>query len=159
LTTDKYQNQENRVGAWKSHFLVLTASLDVVRERLEKHYATRGLSLREIWILMSARDKPSSQKCVADMLGINSNVMVGLVDRMQKKDFIVRTKNPENRRENILTVTKNGRALVKWADENYDVAAKKVWHPIPLEALDGILQHALSILREEAKHKSAGTVQ
>lgn len=84
--------------------------------------------------------------------------MVGVVDGMEKKGLIGRTKNPRNRREYILSVTKKGRALLKWVDENYDDVAKEMWYPITSQELNGIREHAVSVLKEEAKRKIAETV-
>lgn len=50
-----------------------------------------------------------SQKDLADRLNINRTVMVKLIDRLEAAGFVVRSRNPGDRRSYVLTLTDPGR--------------------------------------------------
>lgn len=50
-----------------------------------------------------------SQLDLAEELGINRTIMVSVIDRLEERGYVVRTRNPENRRSYVLSITKSGR--------------------------------------------------
>ena len=57
--------------------------------------ATEGLSRQEL----------------AARLGLDPTIVVGLVDGLEDRGLLVRSKDPEDRRRNVLTLTRAGSAL------------------------------------------------
>ena len=114
----------------KSDLFLLTTAMKVVSRRLDKHYRQKGLCLREVWVIMTASSNNYSQKEVAEIVDINLNVMVRVVDRLEKKGWIVRKRNPTNRREYVLTLTRKSKDFMKWLDENYEEASHQAWYPM-----------------------------
>jgi DNA-binding MarR family transcriptional regulator len=72
-----------------------------------------GLSLREALIIQAASSEPPlSQGNMADLLGINRNVMVLEIDRLddqQGSGHLKRERRPESRREATIVLTPKGR--------------------------------------------------
>ncbi|MFE7455507.1 MarR family winged helix-turn-helix transcriptional regulator [Streptomyces sp. NPDC057554] len=54
-----------------------------------------------------------SQLDLAERLGINRTIMVGVIDRLEGRGQVLRTRNPDNRRQYILSLTDEGRAAVE----------------------------------------------
>ncbi|ALC28493.1 MarR family transcriptional regulator [Streptomyces bacillaris] len=54
-----------------------------------------------------------SQLDLAERLGINRTIMVGVIDRLESRGQVLRTRNPDNRRQYILSLTDRGRAAVE----------------------------------------------
>ncbi|MFI5727684.1 MarR family winged helix-turn-helix transcriptional regulator [Streptomyces cyaneofuscatus] len=54
----------------------------------------------------------ASQLDLAERLGINRTLMVGVVDRLEGRGQVRRTRNPDNRRQYILSLTGEGRSAV-----------------------------------------------
>ncbi|MGA4545874.1 MarR family winged helix-turn-helix transcriptional regulator [Uniformispora flossi] len=54
-----------------------------------------------------------SQQDVSRMLGIDPNVLVGLIDDLEARGFAERRRNPEDRRRHLVHVTDAGRAAVE----------------------------------------------
>jgi DNA-binding MarR family transcriptional regulator len=54
-----------------------------------------------------------SQQDVSRMLGIDPNVLVGLIDDLEARGFAERRRNPEDRRRHLIHVTDGGRAAVE----------------------------------------------
>ncbi len=55
----------------------------------------------------------ASQLDLAERLGINRTLMVGVVDRLEGRGQVLRTRNPDNRRRYILSLTDEGRSAVE----------------------------------------------
>lgn len=53
-----------------------------------------------------------SQRDLAERLGINRTIMVGLIDRLEATGYVTRTRNPANRRSYVLSLTQAGRTAL-----------------------------------------------
>lgn len=104
--------------------------------RLDKIYAKKGVTLREMWVLFSVYRHPYSQRELSNLMGMNENVMVTLIDCIEQKGLVLRQRNPENRREYKLVLTSKGMKLTKWAMDHYDELATKAWSPLTMEELE-----------------------
>src|SRR5277367_3046949 len=76
-------------------FLQLTKCTLIVRRRVAKHMERLfGLNAREVWILLAARCRtPVTQKQIAKHLDLNENVLVLLLDRLEKSGHVQRVRN------------------------------------------------------------------
>lgn len=137
-------------GLWKSYYVVLEGALKIVERRIRAHYQLVGVDLRHVWILMAARSTACSQTTVAKALQINTNVMVDIVDEMQKMGLVERVCNMRNRREHILHPTDRGQDVLKWVDDNSKNIAEDVFRPVSIEKLELIRKLAFSIIQQDA---------
>ncbi|MEV4799446.1 MarR family transcriptional regulator [Nonomuraea sp. NPDC049421] len=77
------------------------------------HAVQDGPQSREFVVLDVLADEDSpSQQDLAHRLGINRTIMVRLLDRLQEKGYVVRTRNPANRRTYVLSLTEAGRSAL-----------------------------------------------
>lgn len=60
-------------------------------------------------LAMLAGREAHSQQWLAERLGINRTIMVNLLDRLERDGLVVRTRNPDNRRSYVLSLTEAGR--------------------------------------------------
>jgi DNA-binding MarR family transcriptional regulator len=89
-------------------------SRDVVGGPLE----SEGFSLRAHWVLNCLRQKGElSQQQVCDALGIDRSDMVRLVDDLEQRGLVIRTKDSRDRRKHLLSLTKDGKAASKRTTE------------------------------------------
>ncbi|MEA5009924.1 MarR family transcriptional regulator [Clostridium tyrobutyricum] len=56
-------------------------------------------------------------KQIADILGLDGSTITGILDRMEKKKFVKRTENPEDRRTLKVVITDKGSRLQKPVEE------------------------------------------
>ncbi len=71
-----------------------------------------GLNGREFLVLSFVRaDDALSQQGLSERLGLDPTLVVGLVDTLEDRALVTRTKDPADRRRNILAVTAEGRAV------------------------------------------------
>lgn len=67
-------------------------------------------NIRDAAILLVLEERgPMSQRAVADLLHVNRTIMVKLVDALESEGYLVRGRNPSDRRAYALTVTAAGR--------------------------------------------------
>jgi DNA-binding MarR family transcriptional regulator len=73
-------------------------------------HADRSTEARDFAVLSSLADhQVSSQQELAERLEINRTIMVKLIDRLQDAGYVTRTRNPDNRRSYVLSLTEQGR--------------------------------------------------
>jgi DNA-binding MarR family transcriptional regulator len=95
--------------------LQLTKCTHIIQRRVAMEAMRQfRLSAREIWILLAARcGKPVTQKQIARHLALNENVLVLLLDRLEKSAHVRRVRNPENRREQFVRLTPKGKSVIR----------------------------------------------
>ena len=80
----------------------------------ETGLAPLGLRPRDFGVLMTvAREQPCSQAHLAAALGVTSPGVLGFIGDLESKDYISRSRNPEDRRELNLTLTERGRSCLE----------------------------------------------
>jgi DNA-binding MarR family transcriptional regulator len=73
-----------------------------------------GLPSRDFVVLDTLADSDAdSQHELAERLGINRTLMVRLIDRLQDAGYVVRARNPANRRTYVLSLTEPGRKALE----------------------------------------------
>jgi DNA-binding MarR family transcriptional regulator len=72
--------------------------------------------------------------------------MVELADEMEAKGLIHRVRNPNNRREIFLRITKKGQNLLEWSDAVIESAVLKGFHPLTKDQIDQLHAFAKSIV-------------
>jgi DNA-binding MarR family transcriptional regulator len=113
-----------------SYMLPIHLAMNIWMERLETNYRKlKDITVRQAWVIMAARYSDRNQKHIALGYGINLNVMVKLVDDLERKGLISRVQNVKNRRERTLALTEKGRALLEWIDTNFNRMADETFLP------------------------------
>jgi DNA-binding MarR family transcriptional regulator len=69
-----------------------------------------GITGRQCAVLVAIDDQePQSQQEVARRLDLDRTTMVALIDELEAKDLVSRSPAPDDRRKNVVTLTKLGR--------------------------------------------------
>ncbi|MEU6195313.1 MarR family transcriptional regulator [Streptomyces sp. NPDC047061] len=98
-----------------------------------------------------------SQLDLAERLGINRTIMVGVIDRLEARGEVRRTRNPDNRRQYVLSLTDRGREAVgasRRAVAERDARLTAVLTDEETARLDGLLGR---LLPESAQPLVQGT--
>ena len=113
-------------------FVVLTRALDAVRKSIEKEIRTYGLNPTEFAVLelLYNKGEQSAQK-IGEKVLIASSSITYVVDKLEKKDLILRTHYPEDRRIINVSITDAGRKMM---DEIFPIHTQGVQRI--LEGLD-----------------------
>lgn len=133
-------------------FLQLTKCSLIISQRVAKEAARQfNLSAREIWILLAARSgKPVTQKQIAKHLALNENVLVLLLDRLEKSGHVRRVRNPANRREQFVRLTAKGKTVTRRVLAAKAKFYRTVFAPLDDASLQELFKAAQDILAFEA---------
>jgi DNA-binding MarR family transcriptional regulator len=125
----------------------------IVRRRAEAVVRQSvNLSLREFWVLLAASAaKPVTQKQIAKHLGLNQNVIVLLLDKLEKSGHVRRVRNPDNRREQFVRLTAKGKPIVGALLGDRTKYHRMILAPLSDERIRTIYNAALAVLAFEAR--------
>ena len=114
-----------------------------------------NLSLREAWVLLAASSpRPVTQKQIAKHLGLNQNVIVLLLDKLEKSGHVRRVRNPDNRREQFVRLTGKGRRVVRSLLGDRAKYQRMILAPLSDDLIRTISDAARSVLAFEAARSS-----
>ena len=71
---------------------------------IERHFS--------VLVLLNKMGNQCGQKLLGEMLHIDKAMMVGVIDDLSAKGFIKRTRNPKDRREYSIQLTKKGKESI-----------------------------------------------
>ena len=101
------------------------------RDEVEVALSAEGVSLRAYWVLACLADsKAASQSSLSSLLGLDASDMVRYIDILEKKNWVRRDRDPQDRRRQIVTATKKGRAAQKKLESVYILAVDSLKLPV-----------------------------
>jgi DNA-binding MarR family transcriptional regulator len=134
-------------GLRKSLYFPLKAALEIVEQRFATLDAEFGLTVREVLIAIAANERQISQGALAECLGLNTNVMVKLIDSAEAKGIVQRVQNPQNRREKLIAITPKGKRIVRHFHANHrERTVKDVFLPLTPQNAEQVLGWACDII-------------
>src|SRR5690242_10917738 len=80
-----------------------------------------------------AEDETLSQQGVSRLLGIDPNVMVGVVDDLERLGLAARRRNPADRRRHVIALTSRGRKVLRDGAALLDAAEAKLFERVSPE--------------------------
>jgi DNA-binding MarR family transcriptional regulator len=102
----------------------------------ERALAPLGIRPRHFNVLASlAADESLSQQEVSRLLGIDPNVLVGVIDELEQQGLAERRRNPRDRRRHVVVVTAAGRRMLKDGAARLDQAEAAFFAPVPEDDL------------------------
>jgi DNA-binding MarR family transcriptional regulator len=105
---------------------------------------------------------PSTQRALADAMGVSARTMTGLTDGLAETGFVTREKHPSDRRAALVTLTAHGRAVAERLQREQRTFSHDLFAGMSRARFDGFvdgLDHVLTRLRElSAQAAAAGSV-
>jgi DNA-binding MarR family transcriptional regulator len=90
-----------------------------------------GIDGRELAVLtVLAAGAPLSQQEASARLGVDRTTMVALVDALEHKDLVERSRSPDDRRKNIVELTAAGRKCLRDAGRARDQVEREFLAPL-----------------------------
>ncbi|WP_306367898.1 MarR family winged helix-turn-helix transcriptional regulator [Nocardiopsis sp. CC223A] len=115
--------------------LVQAVTLDI--------FGPQEITARQFHVLAAAEEMSDpSQKELSRALGVDPNVMVGLIDDLESRGLAERKRNPKDRRRYIVTPTPESALLLQKAREAVSTAEEEFFAPLSQE--ERTVLHALS---------------
>ena len=89
-----------------------------------------GCGRREMWILLCIASGDRSQRELGECVGLHPNAVVKLVDGMQKAGLVRRVIRAEDRRENVVEATGEGKSIMEKYMTVKDGLVRQVFRPL-----------------------------
>lgn len=105
-------------------FIVLTRALDAVKKSIEKDIRSYGLNPTEFAVLELIYNKGEQPiQRIGEKVLIASSSITYVVDKLEKKNLLLRTPSPEDRRIIYASITDEGRKMM---DEIFPVHSRQI---------------------------------
>ena len=96
-----------------------------------------GIHARDLGVLLAIeRSESASQQEVAESMGVDRTTMVAIIDALEGRGVVVRHPDPEDRRRNLVELTRAGRVLLRRATAASDAAEARLLAPLSSEEGD-----------------------
>ena len=84
-------------------------------------------SLSQIILISSIPEQGIDMTSLSKKIGIDNSTTTRLIHNLQKKDIIIKSSNIEDKRSNILTLSKKGIEVNKSIEENIEKFSKQIF--------------------------------
>lgn len=112
---------------------------EVVFSRAEQALAALQVKPRHFNVLTTvAADPTLSQRELSGVLGIDPNVMVGVIDDLERAGLAVRQRSSTDRRRHIVVVTQEGHTLIEAGNRAVARAQQEFFAQLTPQELDGL---------------------
>ena len=99
-------------------------------DRADEVLEPLGIQIRHFGALKTLARGVPSQRELADRLNVSGPVVVEMIDALEARGFVERRRDPADRRNNSLSVTEAGQALVEQLTERLSAASEDLTAPI-----------------------------
>lgn len=119
---------------------------------LQKKYEEFDLTKSQIDVLrvLGNAEEPMCQRDIQDALHVTNPTVTGLLNRMEKKGFIVRVTDKEDRRVHYIELTDKAKEFNKMTKDYFTELDKQIRHGLTDKQMDQF-QHTLAIILKNLK--------
>lgn len=131
--------------------IYFTAAL--IRKKADRFFRQFGISDVQFNVLnllkyQAGEDGGLSQADLSRMLLVNRANITSLIDRMERDELVLRENDPEDRRTNIIRLTKKGRTLLEKIEEPYLEEIRKIMKPLSRKEMKILNGHMENIRKQ-----------
>ena len=127
----------------------------LVHNALAELAAQRDLSMIQVRLLGVLRDREPTMNELGRLLGLDKSSITGLVDRAQRRDLVLRTVSPTDRRAFRVSITAAGRQLAEEVGAEFTERIETAVAPLPEADRRVLSQLASRIVIADAIHRGA----
>ncbi|MGE7997074.1 MarR family winged helix-turn-helix transcriptional regulator [Lysinibacillus sp. NPDC093190] len=107
---------------------------EALEGNLEKYISEKyQMKSREVGIMIAVKEKKLSQIQIGQILKLDKNSVRFFIDGLEERNYVYREKNPENRRENLICLTEQGRNLAEELSKTLSISENEVLNVLSLE--------------------------
>lgn len=112
----------------------------LLHEDMSTSLATEGLTTSRahlLWVLHHGG--PTTQRALADAIGVSARTITGLVDGLEATGFVTREPHPTDRRATLVQLTGHGATSVSAMAAGHTELADQLFADLPPEVFDGFV--------------------
>jgi DNA-binding MarR family transcriptional regulator len=127
----------------------------VLNDDMTRRLARDGLTVSRAGVLWQLHHRgPTTQRALADALGVSARTMTGLVDGLVATGFVTREPHPTDRRAILATFTARGRRVMRTLEREQATFVRLLFADMPGATFDAFvdgLDHVLARIRRAAR--------
>jgi DNA-binding MarR family transcriptional regulator len=131
----------------------MLALVVVLGDDMARRLARDELTTARAGVLWSLRaGGPSTQRALADSLGVSARTVTGLVDGLVGTGFVTREAHPTDRRATLVTLTERATAVVQALEAEQDEFVDLLFGEMTDDVFDGFaagLAHVVTRIRSQ----------
>jgi len=111
--------------------LLFGRALGALGTAYDRALAASGLTFHQLTVLMNcARREADTPRKLATLNGVDASTMTRMVDRLEKKELLIRRRARNDRRRVLLRVTAKGQAAMRKAVPRAERVALEAWRGV-----------------------------
>lgn len=131
-------NEQERFGAALDQVIMLVV---LFNEDMTRSLARDGLTVSRAHLLWELRKRgPSTQRELADALGVSARNITGLVDGLVGTGFVTRQPHPTDRRATLVSFTEHGEATTAELERGQHELGRLLFGKMPPQQFDQFVE-------------------
>ena len=91
------------------------------------------LSFSQVIVISSIPNDGINMSLLSHRIGVDNSTLTRLIGILIKNNYVIKIKNPNDKRSVIVSLTKDGREILKKIESNVDSFSEKIYNDFPRE--------------------------
>ena len=92
-----------------------------------------SVSFSQVIVISSIPNDGINMSLLSHRIGVDNSTLTRLIDILIKNNYVIKIKNPKDKRSVIVSLTKDGREILKKIESNIDSFSEKIYNDFPIE--------------------------
>ena len=92
-----------------------------------------SVSFSQVIVISSIPNDGINMSLLSHRIGVDNSTLTRLIDILIKNNYVIKIKNPNDKRSVIVSLTKDGREILKKIESNVDSFSEKIYNDFPRE--------------------------
>ena len=91
------------------------------------------ISFSQVIVISSIPNDGINMSLLSHRIGVDNSTLTRLIDILIKNNYVIKIKNPQDKRSTIVSLTKNGGEILNKIESNIDSFSEKIYNHFPME--------------------------
>ena len=91
------------------------------------------ISFSQVIVISSIPNDGINMSLLSYRIGVDNSTLTRLIDILIKNNYVIKIKNPKDKRSAIVSLTRDGRELLNKIESNIDSFSEKIYNHFPME--------------------------
>jgi len=91
------------------------------------------ISFSQVIVISSIPNDEINMSLLSYRIGVDNSTLTRLIDILIKNNYVIKIKNPKDKRSTIVSLTKDGGEILNKIESNIDSFSEKIYNHFPME--------------------------
>ena len=91
------------------------------------------ISFSQVIVISSIPNDGINMSLLSHRIGVDNSTLTRLIDILIKNNYVIKLKNPKDKRSTIVSLTKDGGEILNKIESNIDSFSEKIYNHFPME--------------------------